>query len=44
MNAVPHPAAVERAMSAAMSLIQSLGDDAEDEAILMATSLRGKPT
>jgi hypothetical protein len=30
MNAVPHPAAVERAMSAAMSLIASLGDDAED--------------
>src|SRR4051812_28562941 len=30
MNAVPHPAAVERAMSAAMSLIASLGDDADD--------------
>jgi hypothetical protein len=30
---VPHPAAIERAMSAAMSLIQSLGDDAEDDAI-----------
>jgi hypothetical protein len=41
MNAVPHPAAVERAMSAAMSLIQSLGDDAEDEAILMS-SLEGE--
>jgi hypothetical protein len=33
MNASPHPAAIERAMSAAMSLIASLGDDAEDEAI-----------
>lgn len=41
MTAVPHPAAVERAMSAAMSLIQSLGDDAEDE-ILKLDLLEGE--
>jgi hypothetical protein len=35
MNAPVHPAAVERAMSAAMSLIASLGDDAEDEILKM---------
>jgi hypothetical protein len=33
MNAVPSAFAIERAMSAAQSLIASLGDDAEDEAI-----------
>src|SRR3954463_5757409 len=41
MNALPHPAAVERAMSAAMSLIASLGDDAEDE-VLKADMLEGE--
>lgn len=40
MNAPVHPAAIERAMSAAMSLIQSLGDDAEDE-ILKHDMLEG---
>src|SRR4051812_38870162 len=34
MNAVPHPAAVERAMSAAMSLIASLDIDRDDEVLL----------
>lgn len=41
MNTSVHPAAVERAMSAAMSLLASMSDDAEDE-ILKLDMLEGE--